>query len=158
MKPVQMPFKSRETITKQKWVCAALGTILLVVVLYYSFSSNRVRNVAGLWLVFAPMLLGAYSGYQQARFFERLLGNAAYAECLAQYKTVRDKSFDDACHFLEDRAELVSQDNVVMASPSTWGRKQRRETFWEEPFEITILETNGRVAELRVLYKNDDDE
>jgi hypothetical protein len=152
---LDIPLRSRDSLTAQKWVCAVLGIILLAVVLYYSFSSERVRNVAGLWGIFGPTLLGVCVAFRQAQVLERVLKDPFNAEQIARYKKVLNKSFEDARLFMEAHAQVLSENRVAMASPLTWGRKQGMATFWDEPFEVTILENNGRVGSLRIVYKSD---
>jgi len=48
----------------------------------------------------------------------------------------------------------MKHEEVVMGSPTTWGKKQGLASFDCGLFEVSVYEKNGRVGDLRVFVKN----
>ena len=146
----QIPLTTADALARWKWLYAGFGALFVVVVIAVIVDSGS-WGVLGL----TPFLFVAIQGAARARRFEKILRDPKLAARIEKYRNVKKENFEDACRKIEEDGFLISFDKVVLASPSTWGRKQGRGYFDCDPFEVTIYEKNGRVGSLSVFVKDD---
>ncbi len=144
-----------EFLSRQVIMGATVGGIMFVFVLL--FMVGMAPNNAGVGYLaesaafLLPCVLVAFSGKWQTRTFKRILDDPDLAKPIAEFQATLPMTFAEACDHLQKQARLVSLQQVTMADPTTWGRKQGLASFRQERFWIRIYEKNGRVGTLKIL-------
>jgi len=146
----QIPLTTADALARWKWLYAGFGALFAAVVIVVVVDSGS-WGVLGL----APVLLVAIQGVVRARRFEKILRDPKLATQIEKYRGLKKGNFEDACRKIEEDGFLIRFDKVILASPSTWGRKQGRGYFDCDPFEVTVDEKNGRVGSVSVFVKDD---
>ncbi len=148
----QIPLTTARVMRRWKWSFGGLAAVVAIVALFVVF--DRYNGGTIIPFFFAELIVLA--GAARARRFERILGRASIAERIARYAALRKGSFTAACAGLEEDGHLRKFGRVIMASPSTWGRRQGIAHFECDPFEILLYEKNGRVGAMTVFVSDDE--
>lgn len=147
---IQIDLVSADAVRNRKWLMLALAiTGVIIGVL----ASREADNWA--ILVFAIGWMG-WPGRFGLRFhrLERLLRKPEIAGQIEKFRRLRSGDFADVCRELACEGRLMKHEEVVMGSPTTWGKKQGLASFDCGLFEVSVYEKNGRVGDLRVFVKN----
>ena len=147
----RFPLTTARAMRRWKWAFVSLA-ILVVAVGIVIFRESRDFGVT-IPSIFA--LLIVVTGAAKARRFERLLRLPGIEDRISRYKALKQGSFAAACAALEADGHLRQFDRVLMASPSTWGRRQGFAHFECDPFEVVLYEKNGRLGDLTIFVDDE---
>jgi hypothetical protein len=146
----RFPLTTADSIARWKRLYVGLSVLFAIVVASLGFRDSDWAALGLALFVVVPI-----SAALRARRYERLLRDPKIASRIEKFRTLKKMKFEDACRAIEAEGYLVNFRKSIMASPSTWSRKQGVAQFDCDPFDVRIYERNGHVGTLWVFLKPD---